>query len=259
MTSLRVLIADDEPLSRDCLRIALASEPDVELIGECEDGLEAAEAIPQLAPDLAFLDVRMPGLDAFGVIERVGPERMPPVVFVTAFEEHAVRAFSMHALDYILKPFDDARFAESLAHARTQIGLRRDGELARRLAALVRGAPPDPATSAPTTAYTTRLLIRAPDRSFFVPVDEVDWLAAERNYVRIHRGASSDVIRATLESLGSQLDPSHFVRIHRSTIVNVARIREIRPWFGGDSIAVLADGRELRVSRTCRDQLLRSM
>ena len=250
MTALRVVIADDEPLSRDCVRLALASQPDVEIVGECADGLEAADAIPRLAPDLVFLDVRMPGLDGFGVIEKVGTARMPPVVFVTAFDEHAVRAFSTHALDYVLKPFDDTRVAESLGRARAQIALRRDGELGRRLAALVHGSP---------AKTVTRLLVSRGEASCFVPLDDVEWLEAERNYVRIHHRDGTDLIRRPLDQLVSELDPARFVRVHRSFAVNVARVREIRPWFSGDCIAVLESGREVRVSRTYRSALLKPL
>lgn len=250
MTALRVLIVDDEPLSRDCVRLALASQPDVEIVAECADGLEAADAIPRLAPDLVFLDVRMPGLDGFGVIEKVGSTRMPPVVFVTAFDEHAIRAFTAHALDYVLKPFDDARVGASLDRARQQIALRQDGELGRRLAALVHGSAQRP---------VTRLLVSRGEASCFVPLDDVESFEAERNYVRIHHLGGTDLIRRTLDHLLSELDPARFVRVHRSSAVNVARVREIRPWFSGDCIAVMNSGREVRVSRTYRTGLLKPL
>ncbi|HEU4829215.1 MAG TPA: response regulator [Gemmatimonadales bacterium] len=248
MTLLRVVIADDEPLSRDCVRLALASHADVEVVGECTDGLEAAEEIPRLAPDLVFLDVRMPGLDGFGVIEKVGAARMPPVVFLTAFDEHAIRAFSAHALDYVLKPFDDARFAESLGRARAQIALRRDSELGRRLAALVQASGSRP---------VTRLLVSRGEASCFVALDDIECLAAERNYVRIHHRGGADIVRRTLDHLLSELAGARLVRVHRSFAVNVAHVREIRPWFSGDCIAVLESGREVRVSRTYRSTLLK--
>lgn len=250
MTALRVLIADDEPLSLDCVRLALAAQPDVEIVAECTDGPQAAEAIPRLAPDLVFLDIRMPGLDGFGVIETIGPARMPPVVFVTAYDQHALRAFSTHALDYVLKPFDDARFAASLGHARQQIGLRRDGELGRRLAALLQGTAARP---------PSRLLVRRGEASCYVDLDHVESLAAERNYVRIHHGGTADLVRGTLDQLLSELDPAHFVRVHRSSAVNLAHVREIRPWFSGDCVAVLRSGREVRVSRKYRDAILKPL
>ncbi|MGE5927655.1 MAG: LytR/AlgR family response regulator transcription factor [Gemmatimonadota bacterium] len=250
MTALRVLIADDEPLSRDCVRLALAAQPGVEVVAECADGLEAAEAIPRLAPDLVFLDVRMPGLDGFEIIERIGAGRMPPVVFVTAFDAHAIRAFSTHALDYVLKPFEDARLAAAIERAREQIGLRREGELGRRLAALVRSAAPPP---------VTRLLVTRGEVSCFVALDDVECLAAERNYVRIHHRGGADLVRRPLDQLLSELDPTRFVRVHRSFAVNLARVREVRPWFSGDCVAVLDSGREVRVSRTYRSTLLKPL
>lgn len=248
MTALRVLIADDEPLSRDCVRLALAAEPGVHVVGECADGLETAAAIASLSPDLVFLDVRMPGLDGFAVIEQVGPERMPPVVFVTAYDEHAIRAFSAHALDYVLKPFDDARLGAALRHAQAQIALRRDGDLAKRLSALVSRAAPPP---------VTRLLVTRRDSSCFVPVDTIEFLAAERNYVRIHHASGSDLVRGTLEQLLSQLDSARFVRVHRSTAVSLVHVCEIRPWFSGDAVAVLRSGTEVRISRTYRPAILK--
>jgi two-component system, LytTR family, response regulator len=259
---LRVLIADDEPLARDCIRLALGTESDVEVVAECADGGEAVEAIRRLGPDLVFLDVQMPGLDGFGVVERVGAERMPPIVFVTAYDAHALRAFALHAVDYVLKPFDDRRFREALRHARRQLRLERESELGRRLTALVRdyaalGA--EPSLAAPAGGYATRVLVRHGERSVFVATDEIDWFEAAGNYVRLHAGPRTELIRATLASLLLQLDPKRFARIHRSTIVNLSRVREVHPWFGGDYVATLADGQELRVSRSYREALLRPL
>ena len=276
---LRVVIADDEPLARDCIRLALASEPDVEVVAECGDGEDAVEAIGRLAPDLVFLDVQMPGLDGFGVIERIGAERMPPVVFVTAYDAHALRAFALHATDYVLKPFDDRRFHETLRHARRQLRMARESALGRRLAALVQdyavladaaaaepgqAQPPAQAASAqqtpvPPAGYVTRVLVRHGDRSHFIATDDVDWFESAGNYVRVHVGERTELLRATLASLAGQLDPVKFARIHRGTIVNLSRIREVHPWFGGDYVATLAGGRELRVSRTYREGLLRPL
>ncbi|HEX8696938.1 MAG TPA: LytTR family DNA-binding domain-containing protein [Longimicrobium sp.] len=249
----RALIVDDEPLARDCVRLALERQPGIEVAGECADGEQAVEAILAERPDLVFLDVQMPGLDGFGVVERVGVERMPAVVFVTAFDEHALRAFEVHAADYVLKPFDDARFADAVRHARRQLRPGGEDELRRRLDALlgeVRGGAARP---------VTRLMVQVKDRIRFVRADEVDWFEAAGNYVRIHTGGQAHLIRATLAGLAGQLDPARFVRIHRSTVVNVDRIREVQPWFGGDYIAILEDGRQLRVSRSFRDSLLRPL
>ncbi|HEX6370653.1 MAG TPA: LytTR family DNA-binding domain-containing protein [Longimicrobium sp.] len=261
---LRVVTVDDEPLARDCIRLALAREPGCRIVAECPTGTAAAEAIAREAPDLVFLDVQMPGMDGFGVIEAVGPERMPATIFVTAFEEHALRAFQVHALDYLLKPFGDERFRQALEHARRRIHTERRGELGARLEALLRevhgggghpaAAHPPPAAAAP---YATWLTVSAQNRTQFVPVGEVDWLEADGKYVRLHAGGRTHLIRGTLASAAERLDPAHFVRIHRSTVVNVARIREVQPWMGGDHLAILRDGTRLRVSRTFRGALLR--
>jgi two-component system LytT family response regulator len=262
---LRVVTVDDEPLARDCIRLALAREPGWQLVAECGGGPAGVQAIEREAPDLVFLDVQMPGMDGFGVIEALGPERMPATIFVTAFEEHALRAFQVHALDYLLKPFGDERFRQALEHARRRIHNERRGELGERLEALLRDVgggrhpaaarPPSP-FSAPAP-YATWLTVSAQNRTQFVPVAEVDWLEADGKYVRLHAGGRTHLIRGSLAATAERLDPAHFVRIHRSTIVNVARIREVQPWMGGDHIAVLRDGTRLRVSRTCRGALLR--
>jgi two-component system, LytTR family, response regulator len=256
---LRALIVDDEPLARDCVRIALAKEPGIEVVAECADGGEAVDAIARLAPDLVFLDVQMPGLDGFGVVEAVGTDRMPAVVFVTAFDEHALRAFEVHAADYVLKPFDDARFGDAVRHARRSV--RPGDEVRRTLDALlreVRGGG-EASFGGGGGRPVTRLMVQSGERIRFVRVADVDWFEAAGNYVRIHAGKETHLIRASLSGLASQLDSSSFVRIHRSTVVNVERIREVQPWFGGDYLAILEDGRQLKVSRSYREALLRPM
>ncbi len=253
--TVRALIVDDEPLARDCVRLALAGE-DVAVVGECGDGEDAVAAIRQLAPDLVFLDVQMPGLDGFDVVAHVGPDRMPAVVFVTAYDEHALRAFQVHALDYVLKPFDDERLRRALAHARRF--LDRDGEiLARRLAAALAERTPVGPAHAASRGYVTRFTVKQDDRIHFVPAADVDWFEAAGNKVVLHVGERRHAIRATLHSVLEGLDPARFTRIHRSTIVNVDRVREVQPWFGGDYVAILRDGRKLRVSRNYREDLLR--
>jgi two-component system LytT family response regulator len=257
--TIRALIVDDEPLARDCVRLALRREPDVEVIGECGDGAAAISAIRQCSPDLVFLDVQMPGLDGFGVVEAIGAERMPAVVFVTAYDAHAIPAFRLHAADYLLKPFDDTRFAEAVTHVRRQLRQARDSALARRLEALLddvratRDAPP------PQKTYATRVLVRQGEHLEFLPMDTVDWIETAGNYVRLHAGARVETVRTTLATLLTQLDPAVFVRIHRSAVVNVTRVRALHPWYGGDYTATLTDGRELRVSRHYRDALLKTV
>ena len=260
---LRVLVVDDEPLARDCIRLALRPHTDVEIIGECSSGEEATAAILDLAPDLVFLDVQMPDLGGFDVIEQIGAERMPPVVFVTAFDTHALQAFRVHALDYVLKPFDDARVEEALSHAREHLTTRRDGELGRRLAALLgdREATLAPHTTPPASpaTYVSRFGVRDDDRTRFVAASSIDWFEADSNYVVLHVGTTEYRLRTAISVLARSLDPRQFAQIHRSIIVNLDRVREVQAWFGGDYVAILHDGRRLRVSRTFAPKVLRPL
>ena len=290
VATLRVLIVDDEPLARDCMRLALRDADGVDIVAECGDGTAAVDAIRHLAPDVVFLDVQMPGLDGFGVLDRIDSATMPVVVFVTAFDSHAIRAFEVNALDYVLKPFPDERLLAALDRARATIHERRHGELGRRLAAFVQdwqaGAPGrrDRASATPTGvtaqsaestdfgsdddretpqapkpkgSYIGRFAVRADGRVRFVAAADVDWIEADGNYMVLHVGETKHRLRASLGGLTEGLDPKQFVRIHRSVIVNVARIREVQPWFGGDYIAILHTGAKLRVSRLRAPQLLR--
>ncbi len=250
--ALRVLVVDDEPLSRDRLRAALAAEPGVTIVGECPDGPSAVAAIRQDRPDLVLLDVQMPGLDGFGVLEAVGAAAMPPVIFVTAYDAFAVRAFEVHALDYLLKPFDDDRLRAALARARTRRGDATT--LAGRLRALLeQHGPGEP----PSAGYARRLMVRRGDTIRYVPLAEVDWIEAADNYVRLHGPGGVHLVRMTLRELETRLDPAAFARIHRSTLVRLAAIREIEPWVGGDYVARLHGGHELRISRTFKDRVIK--
>jgi two-component system LytT family response regulator len=262
--TLRTLIVDDEPLARDGIRMHLAAEPDVEIVGEAADGVQAVEAIRALAPDLVFLDVQMPEVDGLQVVERIGAARMPAVIFATAYHQHAVRAFELHAVDYLLKPVTEERIRAALTRARLRLATRGAEELTARLEALLQdlralharageAAEPAPAQK----KYAAWISVAGRTATQLVRVEDVDWFEAEGNYVRLHVGKVNHLIRSTLRAMGDQLDPAMFIRIHRSTIVNVNRIREIQPWFGGDYIALLHDGRQLRVSRSHREQLLR--
>jgi two-component system LytT family response regulator len=250
---IRVLIVDDEPLARDCVRLALKDATDFQVVGEASDGASAVEAIRGLQPELVFLDVQMPGMDGFAVIEEVGPAAMPDVIFVTAFDQHAIRAFEVHALDYMLKPFDDDRFREALRHARARVRESRGHALADQLEALLRDRTQEKA------ARVRRLMIRDRQRIRSVAVNDVDYFVAEGNYIRLHVGTQSYLVRMTLGSLERHLDSTQFVRIHRSTIVNLDRVTEIQPWSAGDYVAVLHDQRTLKVSRHYRDALLKPL
>ncbi len=284
--AVRALIVDDEPLARDCMRLALNTTPDVKIVGECGDGESAIQAIRQHAPDIVFLDVQMPGLDGFAVLEQIEPAAMPVVVFVTAFDAHAIRAFEVHALDYVLKPFSDERLLAALDRAQSAVQERRNGELGRRLAEFVQAwqagsffrpaAPPaglaavagnassedeqdtpEPPRAGGAASHIGRFAVRSDGRVRFVPAVDVDWIEADGNYMVLHVGDAQHRLRASLAGLTEGLDPKVFVRIHRSVIVNVERIREVQPWFGGDYVAILKTGAKLRVSRLRAPQLLR--
>jgi two-component system LytT family response regulator len=236
---LRVLLVDDEPPARRRLRALLRDEPGVEIVGECEDGEQAVDAVRRLTPDLLLLDVQMPGLDGFEVIEALGPARRPAVIFVTAYDEYALRAFEVHALDYLLKPFDRARLRDALAHARASIA---PGALGQRLEALLRDVT--------TSRRARRLIVRSRGRVQFVPVEAIDWIESAGHYVTLHCGRETHLIRDTMTALEGRLDPDRFLRVHRSTFVNVDRIRELQPSFHGEFVVMLRDGTRLQCSRT---------
>jgi two-component system LytT family response regulator len=245
MNRIRVLIVDDEPIARRGVRLQLKGDPEVEIIGECANGLEAVAAIRKLAPDLVFLDVQMPEMDGFEVIEAVGVERMPRVIFVTAYDQYTLRAFEVHALDYLLKPFDRDRFLKALNHARSSL---ERGEFNRQLIRLLddRLAARKP---------IERLVIKSGGRIYFLNVEEVDWIEAADNYVELHVGSESHLLRETISGLAAKLDPARFLRIRHSTIVNIERVKELRPLFRGEYLIVLRDGTELTSSRRYRKNL----
>ena len=244
----RVLIADDEPLARERLRTLLGAEDWVEVVAECQNGTEAVDSIARLQPDLVFLDVQMPGATGFDVIDAVGPDRMPLVVFVTAFDKYALRAFDVHALDYLLKPFDRERFGQALGRARQQLERRSSGDLERRLLELVQDLKG-------TSQRLERFVIKAGGRVFFVRSDEIDWIEAAGNYVKLHVGADAHLFRETMNALESQLNPDTFYRIHRSHIVNIERVKELQPWFNGEYVVFLKNGTRLTLSRGYREKL----
>lgn len=248
MAKIRALIVDDEPLARERIRTLLEGEDDIEIVGECADGSEAVVTIESERPDLVFLDVQMPELDGFGVLETVGVDEMPVVVFVTAFDQFALRAFDAHAVDYILKPFDRERFQRALGRARIQVERHSEDDFGERLRALL-------GQLQPKAQYLERIAVRAGGRIVFIRTDEVDWVDAQGNYARLHLKERTYLLRETMSALESKLDPGRFVRIHRSTIVNAERIRELEPMFAGEYLVILRDGTKLPSSRTYRDKL----
>jgi len=244
---LRVLIVDDEPLARERIRALLRDAPETEVVGECGDGRRAVAAIRRRKPDLVFLDVQMPELDGFEVLRALGPAEMPAVIFVTAYDRYALRAFEVHALDYLLKPFDRERFQRALARARSQLERDRHGAVEKRLLALLEDLQPG-------RKRLERLVVKEGGRIFFLRADEIDWVEAQGNYARLHVGRETHLVRETMARLEAGLDPKHFARIHRSAIVNLERVREMRPDFHGDYAVVLRDGTRLTLSRNFREK-----
>lgn len=244
--SIRVLIIDDEPLARRSVRRFLKNDPSVEVIADCGDGQTAVAAIRSSQPDLVFLDVQMPEMDGFEVLRRVGLERMPAVIFVTAYDRYALRAFDANALDYLLKPFGKERFERALVRAKERIAGKLHLEESRRMLAALEQVQAQ-------NEYAERLPIAESGRITFVRALDIDWIEAEGNYARLHTRGREHSVRETLASLQRKLNPRDFLRIHRSAIVNLHRIREIQPWFHGYHLIVLENGKELRMSRYKRN------
>ena len=244
--NLRALVVDDEPLARQRIRHLLRRATDIDVAGECANGLEAVKAIEDLKPDLVFLDIQMPELDGFGVVEAVGAEAMPPTLFITAYDQHALRAFEVHALDYLLKPFSVERFHRALERARRWCVHQKDGT-GPNLEALIDGLRQE-------RPWVDRLLVKLGDRHVLVRTAAIQWIEAEDNYVRLHVEGTSHLLRQTMTGVLGRLDPAQFRRIHRSAIVNLDCIKEFQPWSGGDHLVIMRDGTKLTLSRTFRDQ-----
>ncbi|TAN49152.1 MAG: response regulator transcription factor [Rhodospirillales bacterium] len=246
-TPIRALVADDEAFARQRILQLLRQEPDFQVVRECAHGGETVEAIRELKPDVVFLDIQMPELDGFGVLEAIGPERMPLTIFATAFDQHAMQAFEVSALDYLLKPIDPDRMAKALARARAMLrGTQPDGLRLQLETLLAAGNQSD--------AHLTRVLVKHDEHHVFVKAGDIQWIEAEDNYVRLHVEGTSHLLRMSMATLLSRLDPKEFRRIHRSSIVNLDQIHEVHPWFSGDHVVIMKDGTRLTMSRTYRDQ-----
>lgn len=245
---IRVLLVDDEILAREMVREMLTDDPDVEIVGECVNGREAVEVIRETAPDLIFLDVQMPELGGFEVLENLGDAKIPRVIFITAYDQYAVRAFEVHALDYLLKPFDQERFTASWERAKAQLLRERNGGVDQRIITLLEELKAG-------TKYLERLVIKSGGRIYFLETNDIDWIEAEGNYVSVHSGKRAHLLRETISSLESQLDPKKFVRIHRSSIIRIDRIQELQPWFHGEYRIILTTGTQLTLSRKYREKL----
>jgi two-component system LytT family response regulator len=243
---IRAIVVDDEPLARQRLRLLLSEEGDLEIVGECEDGIEAVAQITASKPDLLFLDVQMPEMDGFEVLQKVPREMLPIVIFTTAYDEHALRAFDAHALDYLLKPFKPERLKQAVQRARELIANKQAGAAARGLLELL---------SERSTAnnYLSRLAVKTPDRVIFVNVEEIDAIEAAGKYAVVHVGKENHVLRETMNSLESNLPPDRFLRISRSVIVNISRVQELQPMFKGENVIVLKNGKRYPTTRPLRE------
>jgi two-component system, LytTR family, response regulator len=246
--SLQIVIVDDEPIARAGLRALLARDSEIELVDECADGQSAVDSIRRRRPDIVFLDVQMPDIDGFAVLRALQGSPLPVIVFVTAYDRYAIQAFDVHAVDYLLKPFDDGRFAEALAHAKT-IARDRGGvmiadQLTKVLSAVER-----------RTAASARFLVRTNGRVLFLRSEEIDWIEAADYYVKLHVGGKVHMLRESLGALEARLDSSMFFRVHRSAIVNLDRVREVQPYSKREQVIVLRDGTRLRLTRSRRDRL----
>ena len=264
--TIRALIVDDESLAREALLVMLNGDPEMEVVAECRNGKEAVTAIREQSPDVVFLDIQMPEMDGFQVVEEVGATRMPVTVFVTAYDKHALRAFEAHALDYVLKPFDHDRFDAVLRRAKTSVRQRRLGEISESLFAVLQdmnlktGESPAGTDEIKPDRSThkvplERVVIKSGGRIYFLKVEEIDWVEGAGDYLSLHSGGQAHMIRETMGNFHARLDSQKFLRIHRSTIVNVERIEEIRPLFKGDYVVTLTGGKRLKASRSYRREL----
>ncbi len=245
---IRTLIVDDEPLARRKMRRMLARDSEVEILVDCSNGREAIDAITINHPDLVFLDVQMPEINGFDVLEAIPQPVMPFVIFVTAYDQYALRAFEVSAVDYLVKPFDRRRFEKALQRAKSRLTAERGSDLNQQTLALLEELKA-------RSSHVERLVIKAGGRAFFLKTEEIDWIEAEGKYVRLHVGKESYLLRDAIGSMEAQLDPKKFPRIHRSTIVNIERVRELQPWFHNEYRVILKDGTELMLSRSCRKRL----
>jgi two-component system, LytTR family, response regulator len=244
--TIRALIVDDEPLARERIQSLLGAERDIEVLRVCANGEEAVAAIKELRPDLVFLDVQMPGLGGFEVLRALGKEPLPLIIFVTAYDQHALKAFEVHALDYLLKPFKQARFAETVQRAREALANRRVSAASKGLLELL-------GSTGTEREFITRIAVKNGERTVFVKTAHIDYLESAGNYVVLHAGKENHVVRETLTALEEKLDPKKFIRINRSTIVNTDQIKELQPLFKGEHVVVLHNGKQLSLTRGVRE------
>jgi two-component system, LytTR family, response regulator len=256
-TRIRTIIVDDEPTARRGVRLLLERDHSVDIVGEASTGIEAAELIAREKPDLAFLDVQMPGSDGFEALSKVGPAAAPAVIFVTAYDEHALRAFEVHAVDYLLKPYDDVRFAAALQRAKEEVRRRQTDGVNARLAQLLDYLQQNGGNAAAQAAEKPgdRILLKSSGEIFFLKAEEIDWIEAEGDYMKFHVSGRAHLMRETMARLEARLDPKRFIRIHRSTIVNIDRLRKLSPSFAGEYAVILHDGTKLKLSRGYHERI----
>jgi two-component system LytT family response regulator len=254
---LRAIVVDDEPAARRGIRLLLERDGGVDVVGEASNGLEAVELIAREKPDLAFLDVQMPVSDAFDALSRLDPAAAPAIVFVTAYDEHALRAFEVNAIDYLLKPYDDARFAAALERARGEVRRRQTDDVNTRLKQLLDYLQQNRAEAggAAPERPAERILVKSSGEIFFLKAEEIDWIEAEGDYMKFHVNGRTHLMRETMARLEARLDPRRFIRIHRSTIVNIDRLRKLTPSFAGEYAVVLHDGTKLKLSRGYQERI----
>jgi two-component system LytT family response regulator len=257
---MRAIIVDDEPTARRGVRLLLERDGGVEIVGEASGGVEAADLLRREQPDIAFLDVQMPGGDGFAALASLAPAVMPAVVFVTAYDEHALRAFEVHAVDYLLKPYDDARFAAALQRAKDEVRRRQTDSVNSRLTQLLdylqqSGARAGAEAAAREEAANDRILIKSSGEIFFLKMEEIDWIEAEGDYMKFHVAGRAHLMRETMARLEARLDSKRFIRIHRSTIVNFDRVRKLSPSFAGEYAVILQDGTKLKLSRGYHERM----
>jgi two-component system LytT family response regulator len=254
---IRAIVVDDEPAARRGIRLLLERDGGVDVVGEAAGGLEAAELIRRERPDLAFMDVQMPGCDGFEALNRVGADALPAVIFVTAYDEHALQAFEVNAVDYLLKPYDDARFAAALQRAKNEVRRRQVENVNVRLVQLLdylqRTAPPG--AQAGEDRPADRIMLKSSGEIIFLKVGEIDWIEAEGDYMKFHLAGRSHLMRETMARLEARLDPRQFIRIHRSTIVNLDRVQKLSPSFAGEYAVILRDGTKLKLSRGFHERI----
>jgi two-component system, LytTR family, response regulator len=246
---IKTLIVDDEPLARDRVKRFLREESDIQIVGESGNGAEAIKFIKAERPDLVFLDIQMPEKTGFDVVRSLDAKTVPTVIFVTAYDQYALQAFDVHALDYLLKPFNRDRLHRAVARAREHIENKRRGNLDERLASLIADLKAE-------KKYLERLVVKSVGRVFFLKTDEIDWIEAAGNYLKLHVGRENHLIRETMNAIEAKLNPDKFLRIHRSTVVNIDRIKELHPMFSGDYAVILRNGTELTLSRNYRERFI---